>query len=80
MLYEVITNAGHSAALDKNIATEAGQPLDTEGKIYLILFFELTLLGIGEDGIEEVLRIIRLQGRPLKGGHLPMDTNRNNFV
>jgi hypothetical protein len=52
---------GHRAALTVDVAPEAGETLDTEGEIELVLLLELLLLALVEHAVGEALGVLGRQ-------------------
>jgi hypothetical protein len=52
---------GHRSALPVHVAAEAGQPLDAEGEVELVLFLELLLLPLVEHAVGQPLSVLGRQ-------------------
>ena len=53
--------AADRAALAVDVAAEAGEPLDAEGQVELVLLLELLLLPLVQDAVGEALRVLGRQ-------------------
>ncbi len=51
--------ARHRAALHEDVRAKARQPLHAERQVELVVFFELVLLGVGENRVAKLLRFDR---------------------
>jgi hypothetical protein len=62
---------GDRAALPIDVAAEAGETLDAEGQIELVLFLELLLLPLVQDAVRQALRVLgHLHVELREGGQL----------
>src|SRR5206468_7574112 len=63
----------HGAALHEDVGAKPGEALHSEGKVELVLFLELVLLGVGEDRVAELLRLHRGERRGLERNQVAVD-------
>ncbi len=55
--------AGHRAALHEDVGAEPRQTLDAERDVELEVLLETVLLGVGQDGVGQLLGVDRRQRR-----------------
>ncbi len=71
---------GDGAALVKDVAAEARQALQTEGKVQLEVFFQAVLLHVGKHAIGKRLRIRRRERRHVQRTQLAVDAHARRAV
>ena len=61
------------AALDKKVGPESAQSLHAKGQVELVLLLELALLGVGHDGVAQLLGLDGRERRRLERDQLAVD-------
>src|ERR1043166_9559561 len=79
-LRDLAVNRRDSAALVEDVRPEARQPLDAEGDVELEVLLEAVLLGVGEDGVGQLLRLRRSQRRHVERRQLAVDADLRGRV